>query len=111
MFPLLPGEFRFRVSDALQVPLRGLMLRLGRLEGNASIKDLAVGRRIRLTSPTGESRELTIVAHSVVGGRQTQKRLDQLGELDVIVAEPDGAAGGSPVDIGWVATGPVGSQG
>jgi len=105
------GEFRFRVSDAVVVPLRGLMLRLRLLEGTPSIKDVAVGRRVRLTSPAGESRELAILAHSVTGGKQTQKRLDQVRELDVIVAEVDGATGGSPVDIGWVVTGPVGSKG
>lgn len=105
------GEFRFRVSDAVMVPLRGLMLRLRLLEGTPSIKDVGVGRRLRLTSPSGESRELAIVAHSVTGGKQTQKRLDQVRELDVVVAEVDGATGGSPVDIGWVATGPVGSRG
>jgi len=105
------GEFRFRVSDAVMVPLRGLMLRLRLLDGTPSMKDLAVGRRVRLTSPTGESRELAIMAHSVTGGRQTQKRLDQLKELDVLVAEVDGATGRSPVDIGWVASGPVGQKG
>ena len=105
------GQFRFRVSDAVMVPLRGLMLRLRLLDGTPSMKDLAVGRRVRLTSPTGESRELAIMAHSVTGGRQTQKRLDQLKELDVLVAEVDGATGGSPVDIGWVASGPVGQKG
>lgn len=105
------GEFRFRVSDAMVVPLRGLMLRLRLLEGTPSIKDLAVGRRVRLTSPSGESRELAVVAHSVTGGRQTQKRLDELKELDVLVAEVAGATGGSPVDIGWVAVGPISPKG
>jgi hypothetical protein len=104
-------EFRFRVSDAVVVPLRGLMLRLRLLGGKPSIRDLAVGRRVQVTSPSGESRELAIVAHSVTGGRQTQKRLEQLGELDIVVAEVDGATGGTPVDIGWVVTGPAGSKG
>lgn len=105
------GEFRFRVSDAIVVPLRGLMLRLRLLEGTPSIKDLAVGRRVRVTSPTGETRELSIVAHSVTGGRQTQKRLDQLKELDVLVAEVEGATAKPPVDIGWVASGPIAAKG
>jgi len=104
------GEFRFRVSDAVNVPLRGLMLRLRLLDGTPSIKDLAVGRRVLVTSPAGEARELEIVAHAVTGGRQTQKRLDQLRELDVVVAEVAGAAG-PPVDIGWEATGPAGRKG
>lgn len=105
------GEFKFRVSDAVAVPLRGLMLRLRLLEGTPSIKDLAVGRRVRVTSPGGEAREVAIIAHAVVGGRQTQKRLDQVRELDVVVAEVDGAPGAVPVDIGWVATGPIGPEG
>lgn len=104
------GEFRFRVSDAVVVPLRGPMLRLKLLEGRPSVRDLAVGRRLLLTAPGGESRELVIAAHSATGGRQTQARLDRLGELDVIVAEVVGGPGGAPVDIGWVASGPVGGK-
>lgn len=101
------SEFRFRVSDALVVPLRGMLLRLRVQEGTPSIKDLAPGRRLRLTSPTGESRELTITAHAATGGRQTQKRLEGLRELDVIVSDPTGSADVPAVDIGWVASGPV----
>jgi hypothetical protein len=104
------GEFRFRVSDTVMVPLRGLMLRLRLLEGTPSMKDLAVGRLVRVSSPAGETRELEIVAHSVTGGKQTQKRLDLVRELDVLVAEV-GGGGAPPVEIGWMATGPVGSKG
>lgn len=102
------GEFRFRVSDAVQVPLRGLMLRLRLMEGTPSVKDLAVGRRLRVSSENGESRDLEIVAHSMTGGKQTQQRLERIREMDVIVAEVAGTgAGATPVEIGWYADGPV----
>lgn len=103
-------QFRFRVSDAVVVPLRGLMLRLRLLDGAPSIKDLAVGRHVQVTSPSGDTRELKIVAHAVTGGRQTQERLDRYRELDVVVAEL-GESAEPRVDIGWEATGPVGSKG
>ena len=95
----------------MNVPLRGLMLRLRLVGGTASIKDLAVGRRLRVSSPAGEARELRITAHSMTGGKQTQERLDRLGELDVIVAEVDHSAGGGQVDIGWMASGPIEERG
>jgi hypothetical protein len=101
------GEFQFRVSDAVQVPLRGLMLRLRLLDGSPSVKDLAVGRRLRVSSPLGAARELVITAHAATGGRQTQKRLDGLREFDVIVAEVPERTSGEPVEIGWTASGPV----
>ena len=102
------GDFRFNVSDAVAVPLRGVMLRLRLLEGTPSVKDLAVGRSLRVTSPGGETRELVIKAHSVTAGRQTQERLDRWKEFDVIVDEPTSA--GQPVEIGWTVTGPVSSR-
>ncbi len=100
------GPYTFRVSDALEVPLRGHMLRLRLTEGAPSMGDLGVGRVLRLRSPDGETRDVPILAHSATGGKASQKRLDEVRELDVIV-DSNLVLQGSPVTIGWHATGPV----
>ncbi|MEO5511027.1 MAG: hypothetical protein ABIV28_06250 [Longimicrobiales bacterium] len=99
--------YTFRVSDSVEVPLRGQMLRLRLTEGAPSMSDLAVGRVLHLTSPGGSTRELPILAHSVTGGNPTQKRLERVRELDVIVDGALAAGDGDPIEIGWLATGPV----
>jgi hypothetical protein len=101
------GAFRFRVSDAVQVPLRGMLLRLRLLEGTPSIKDVAVGRRLRLSAPDGSTREVGIMAHPVTAGKQTQARLERTRELDVLVETDDAVIDGMPADIGWLVSGPV----
>ena len=101
------SEYTFRVSDSVAVPMRGHMLRLRLADGAPSMKDLGVGSKIRLTSPAGTTRDVSIVAHSVTGGFPDQKRLDRNRELDVIVSPEDALADGVPVEIGWMATGPV----
>jgi hypothetical protein len=102
------GPFRFRVSDSMEVPLRGHMLRLRLLEGTPSMKDLQPGRRIRAESPASEKREITIVGHSATGGIASQERLEKTRELDVVVSRSDAGTGPSRIDIGWMVTGPVG---
>jgi hypothetical protein len=77
------GAFTFRVSDVVDVPLRGIVLRLRLVEGAPS--------------------EVRIAGHAVTGGKPTQARLDRTRELDVLLAE--GSDRG--VEIGWLATGPV----
>lgn len=101
------SAYKFRVSDAVHVPLRGHMLRLRLVEGNPSMSDLAVGRILRVRSPGGVERDLPILAHSVTSGEPTQKRLDRNRELDVIVSGELAEADGNPVEIGWMATGPI----
>lgn len=101
------GEFRFRVSDSLDVPLRGHMLRLKLMEGSPSMKDLAKGCRLRVESPAGANRSVRIIGHSATGGRATQKRLDATRELDIVITAEDAGTGGDRIDIGWVAVGPV----
>jgi hypothetical protein len=100
-------SYTFRVSDSVNVPLRGRMLRLRLTEGSPSMKDLSVGETLRLTSPGGETRDVSILAHSVTSGIPTQKRLDRNRELDVIVSEEEATTGGVPIDIGWMARGPI----
>lgn len=99
-------KYTFRVSDSLDVPLRGRMLRLRLVEGTPSMKALAVGKSLRVESPDGVTREVPILAHSVTSGMPTQKRLDRTRELDVIV-DGEAAGAGDPIGIGWLASGPV----
>ncbi len=101
------GGFRFRVSDALEVPLRGMLLRLRLLDGAPSMKDLAPGRKMRIGSAAGTERLVTIVGHSSTGGRATQDRLERTRELDVVIPKQEAGQGAERVDIGWHVTGPV----
>lgn len=102
------GPFNFRVSDVVDVPLRGTKLRLRLIEGQPSMKDLGVGSTLVLRSQSGGERRAQIVAHASSGGRARQDRLDRTRELDVIVTD-DGAQPGVriPAEIGWTASGPV----
>ncbi|MEX1181917.1 MAG: hypothetical protein WEF86_01690 [Gemmatimonadota bacterium] len=99
------GVFSFRVSDVVEVPLRGTLLRLRLLDGTPSMGDLAVGSRLRLRGLSGAEREVVIKAHSLTGGRATQGRLDRTRELDVVLEQR--GSEGEPVEIGWTAHGPV----
>jgi len=101
------GAFSFRVSDVVDVPLRGTLLRLKVVEGTPSMDDLGAGSRIRLQSPGGASQDVAIMGHAVTGGVATQERLDRTRELDVVVADRDARIDGEPVEIGWTASGPV----
>jgi hypothetical protein len=97
---------QFRVSDVVDVPLRGIVLRLRVVEGAPSFDDFGEGTLLELRSPTGETRRVRITAHSLTGGRQSQTRLDRTRELDVLV-EPVTDADNGPLEIGWMARGPV----
>src|SRR4051812_11664014 len=99
--------FSFRVSDALEIPTRGYLLRLKLHEGDPAIADLAVGQRIKLRSPSGAEKVVTIKDHSVTQGPTSQQRLDRTREFDVVIASPDAVLGSEAVDIGWTASGPA----
>ncbi len=98
--------FRFRVSDAFEVPLRGTMLRLKTLDGTPRIKDVSPGRRLQVIAPDGQQREVTVLGHAVTGGRQTQERLDRVRELDIVISSEDAGTGADRIEIGWIAAGP-----
>jgi hypothetical protein len=102
------GAFRFRVSDSLEVPLRGHLLRLRRIEGSPSMKDLAPGQTIRVAGPDGTTRDVTILGHSATGGRASQKRLDTTGELDIVIPREQAGDGEARIAIGWSVSGPTG---
>jgi hypothetical protein len=103
-----PGDaFRFRVSDSAVVPLRGHLLRLKLVEGSASMKQLAPGTSLTVMSPAGQSRQVTITAHSVMSGRARQARLDRTKELDVIISTGDASMDGRRIGIGWFVSPPA----
>jgi hypothetical protein len=101
------GAYNFRVSDVVDVPLRGTMLRLRLVDGTPSMKDLAVGSTVVLRSPGGDERKVQVVAHARMSGWARQERLDRARELDLIVT-PEGSQPGVqvPADIGWTVVGP-----
>jgi hypothetical protein len=78
------------------------MLRLRLIDGAATMKELAPGRTIRVSGPGGAARDVRILSYAATAGRPTQKRLDSLRELDVIIDDAPG--GDRPIEIGWTAT-------
>ncbi len=94
---------RFRVSDAVAVPLRGMLLRLKVVEGSPRMSALRKGRPLRVIAPDGDERVVTIRDFATTGGRPTQERLDTFGELDVVVSAEDGLGDDRPIEIGWYA--------
>ncbi|MBR9991279.1 MAG: hypothetical protein KFH98_16065 [Gemmatimonadetes bacterium] len=100
------GAYTFRVSDVLDVPLRGTVLRLRLVEGTPSMGDLGAGSTLLLRSGSGEERTVTITGHATSSGRATQQRLDRTRELDVVISDHEAGDGGL-VGIGWLASGPT----
>lgn len=110
--PSYPGDsFRFSVSDVVEIPHGGYLLRLRLLEGSPRVSELGPGRHLRLRAPDGSERVIRVQEFSVVGGRVTQARLERTRELDIIVSREDVLAGGRPIEIGWVVVGAARSAG
>jgi hypothetical protein len=101
------GPFTFKVSDSLEVPLRGHLLRLRLSDGTPRMDDLKVGRKLRIVSPSGKERTVTILGHAATGGRATQGRLQTTRELDIVIPSAEAGAYDDRIGIGWRATGPV----
>jgi hypothetical protein len=101
------GPFQFRVSDSVQVPLRGYLLRLKLLNGEPQLDDLSPGRRIRIKAPSGRERVITVKDFSATAGFPSQEKLEQHRELDIIVEATEGVVDGEEIEIGWIASGPV----
>ena len=101
------GPFRFRVSDAVQVPLRGYLLRLKLQDGAPALADLSPGSRLRVSGPGGGERVIRIKDFSATEGVPSQAKLDQRRELDIVIGPDDGLVDGQEIQIGWVASGPV----
>ncbi|MGQ0562860.1 MAG: hypothetical protein ACT443_13420 [Gemmatimonadota bacterium] len=100
------GSFEFRVSDSVEVPLRGYLLRLKLLSGDPALGDVAPGRKIRLRAPDGTEGVVTVKDYAITQGTASQKRLDRTRELDVLIEARAAVINGRLVEIGWIATGP-----
>ena len=92
-----------KVSDVLDVPLRGQVLRLKVTDTVPRVADIAVGRRLRVRSPQGEEHIVRIIDHSVIGGKVTQARIERVREFDVLIRSDSDGAARVPVDFGYTA--------
>jgi hypothetical protein len=105
--PAVPGsnmaDYRFRVSDAYFVPLRGWMLRLKLLDGTFEPSMLKPGGSLRLVAPDGEERVVSVVGRGATGGIQNKDRIAAYREYDIVIPEEDAVRDGRPVDLGWEA--------
>jgi hypothetical protein len=97
------ADYRFRVSDAYAVPLRGWILRLRLLDGAFQPKDLKPGTSFRLVAPDGEARVVSVLGLAATAGRQSRDRIEKTGEFDIVVSDEDAVRDGRPVDLGWEA--------
>lgn len=95
------ADFRFNVSDACMVPLRGWMLRLKLVEGDFDPSMLSPGSTFRLRSPDGEGWTATVKGLSATAGRQTRKRVEKYKEFDIVIPASDAVRDGGEVAIGW----------
>lgn len=93
--------FGMTVSDIMDVPLRGLVLRLKVVSGSAKVAELAIGRKLRLIGPSGEHQVVRILAHPLAGGKVTQKRLDKYGEFDALIGPADAGGTTAPINFGF----------
>ena len=98
------ADYRFRVSDAYFVPLRGWMLRLKLLEGDFQPSTLKPGSALRLIAPDGETRDVTVKGLAATGGRQSKARVDATREYDLVISPEDAIRDDRKVAIGWEAT-------
>lgn len=101
------GSFEFRVSDAVQVPRRGYLLRLKLLSGTPALDDLSPGSKLRVAAPRGGARTISVKDFSATAGFPSQEKLDRYRELDIVIDQEDGLVDGEEIQIGWVASGPV----
>jgi hypothetical protein len=90
-----------KVSDVVDVPMRGQVLRLKVTGAVPNVAQLAVGRRLRLRSPAGEEHVVRIVDHSVTGGVVTQKRMERVREFDVLIKSDNEEVTHVPVGFGY----------
>lgn len=97
------ADYRFRVSDAYFVPLRGWMLRLKLLDGDFDPKTLKRGASLRLVAPDGDDRVVTVKDLAVTGGRQKKERVEEYREFDLVIPPEDAVRDDRKVDIGWEA--------
>ena len=94
-------DFRFNVSDAYMVPLRGWMLRLKLVEGDFDPSMLSPGSTFRLTAPDGHERTATVKGLSATAGKQTRHRVETYREFDIVIPAEDAVQDEREVGLGW----------
>lgn len=97
------ADYRFRVSDAYFVPLRGWMLRLKLLDGSFEPSMLKPGSSFRLVAPDGEERVASVLGWGATAGKQTKQRVETYREFDIVIPQQDAVRDDRPVDLGWEA--------
>jgi hypothetical protein len=97
------ADYRFRVSDAYAVPLRGWLLRLKLLDGSFKPNMLKTGTSLRLIAPDGEERDVSVRGLAATAGNQTQQRVDTYSEFDIVISDEDAVRDGKAVNLGWEA--------
>jgi hypothetical protein len=95
------ADYRFRVSDAYAVPLRGWLLRLKLLDGDFQPRMLGPGTSIRLVDPHGNERVVSVLGLAATAGRQTRERVEKYREFDIVLSERDAVRDGQEVGLGW----------
>lgn len=97
------ADFRFNVSDAYFVPLRGWMLRLKLTGGTFQPSMLKPGSSFRLLGPAGEERTAVVKGWASTAGNQKKDRVETYKEFDVVIDSEHAVVDGREVDIGWTA--------
>ena len=97
------ADFRFNVSDAYFVPLRGWMLRLKLTEGEFEPSMLKPGSSFKLVAPDGQERTVQVKGWGATAGRQKKDRVQAYKEFDVVIPAEDAVVDGREVATGWKA--------
>jgi hypothetical protein len=97
------SDYRFNVSDAYFVPLRGWMLRLKLVDGDFEPSMLKPGSSLKLVAPDGEERQARVAGWSVTAGTQKKARVDTYREFDIVIPQEDAVVDGREVNVGWTA--------
>ena len=97
----------FKVSDIMDGPHKGWILRLRLHTGEApTIKEIK-GARMALRSAEGVSREVVVRSFPTFGGKPSDDRLARSGRLDVSVEPADSGAEAPSVVERWELVGPL----
>jgi len=90
----------FKVVDALDHPHGGRLLRV-RLRGGSApppVRQIR-GKHLRAVGPDGAESSVRVLGFSLIGGRVSNRRLEETGRLDLHVEESEGKA---PVSLQWL---------
>lgn len=83
------GSFRFRVSDAAAVPVRGYLLRMRLLDGSSAPEDVSPDRKLSLRSPNGTPRTVVIKDLSNTNAGTSRDLPERTRQPDLVISQPD----------------------